>query len=410
MLVEKETLKKALLKRCESLTKREKQTVAIKCLDTHQIPLRVSGGIMSFTKEPEDLGDIWVFVAYCILNSLEENVSNYFTETEISVYEKETYPAGKAAFPIIIKAIQVSDDQFIGSITAKDIISFGRADLINYNADTQRVMRRIIRGENTIFKINLDNKAVQEIKTLFLNGNYVPNVITLNIPLGQGDFYYDQDKRELVIKSLEAFNIIDGYHRYRALASIISEDEKFDYPLEIRITNFDNDKANSFIWQEDQKNRMAKVDSDSFNPADLANRITKRVNQASDSNIRGCLDRNGGNIVFSDFASCVKYYYLADAKEKNQNQMLIVVSNNIISKWNELTFADTTFMTRDLKFRDLGVIFYLLLNLPVSDIPATYTKIIESINVDEGRTIFYSRQMNKRTEKYIEKMYNAVNK
>lgn len=404
MLVSKDEVKKLLLKKFEKIDKNEQRKLSLLLASEYKIPPRISSGLFGFTKDPEELGDKWIFISFCIMKVLDMDVSKYFTATEISIFENEKYPDGKAEFPLKIKCIQIAEDQWTGKLSAKDLIGFGRTDLIRYEADTQRVMRRYIRGGEAVFRINLDRRAVSEIKQLFLSGRYVPNIITLNIPLGKGDFYYSEETSELIIRELDSFNIIDGYHRYRALASIITDDEDFDYPLEVRITNFDNDKANSFIWQEDQKNRMAKVDSNSFNPTELSNRITNRVNQASNSNIQSCLNRSGGNINFSDFATCVNYFYLSGVNTKeNQNQLLITISSDIIGKWNRFTDLSPEFITKIYTFKDVCIIFYLLKNKEPEEISGLYSVIIDKVKEEGKESLFYGRRMTRRVENWLSK-------
>lgn len=128
--------------------------------------------------------------------------------------------------------------------------------MINYNVNAQRTMQRVIKGDKELYRITLNKHAVNSIRRSFESGEFIPNTITLNIPEDpENEFYYNEKNSELVIKNINHFDISDGYHRYVAACQAYDQNDKFNYPLEIRIVSFDNDKVKKFIFQEDQKQR-----------------------------------------------------------------------------------------------------------------------------------------------------------
>lgn len=408
MLVDKEDLKKILESSIEKNLPNTKlqRDASLKLYEDFNIPTRVSSEILGFTKDIDELGSKGIFVAFCILKTIDEGkLKKAFTEIEIKAFSEEKYPNDKISFPIKIKCLTVADDQWIGTITAQQLIAFGRSDLIRYEADTQRVMKRIVKGENTFFKISLVKKSVNAIADLLNKKKYVPNTITLNIPLGEGNFFYDEESNELVIRELEAFNIIDGYHRYRALSNLLNEDENFDYGLELRITNFDTDKANSFIWQEDQKNRMSKVQSESYNPNNLVNRIVKRLNDHSNSLLNGLVYRNGGIIDPSDIAPCIQYLYLKE-KVENESQALVEISREIINRFNSVIESDYNIIKSKLDFRDLAILMYLIHNDAIN--PEEINKIYKLMKDKSEQKKFYTKQFGKRLYDYLDELYKEV--
>ena len=407
MKVEREEMKRILESSIEKIIdKPDKQREAsITLYKEFNIPIRLSGEILGFTKEIEELGDRGIYLCYCILKTIDKGkVNKIFTDIEIKTFDNEKYPDDKITFPLKFNCFPVSDDQWIGIITGKELIGLGRNDLIRYEKDTQRVMKRIIRGENIFYRISLVKKAVKEIKELLSRNKYVPNTITLNIPLESienSDFYYDDEGKELVIKHIEAFNIIDGYHRYRALSDLINEDETFDYGLELRITNFDVDKANLFIWQEDQKNRMAKVDSDSYNTNSLANRIVKRLNDHTTSLLNGQVYRNGGIVDPSDILPCIEYLYLKE-KYENESQALVLISTTIIKRLNEVIENDYSIIQKKLEFPDVAILMYLVSkeDIPANEVPDKFKSIKSKIDNKK----FYQKKFGKRLYNYIESL------
>lgn len=405
MKVEREEMKRILESSIEKIIdKPDKQReVSISLYKEFNIPIRLSGEILGFTKEIEELGDRGIYLCYCILKTIDKwKVNKVFTDIEIKTFDNEKYPDDKITFPLKFNCFPVSDDQWIGIITGKELIGLGRNDLIRYEKDTQRVMKRIIRGENIFYRISLVKKAVREIKDLLSKNKYVPNTITLNIPLREdSNFYYDSEEKELIVKQIDAFNIIDGYHRYRAISDLVNEDENFNYGLELRITNFDNDKANAFIWQEDQKNRMAKVDSDSYNTNSLANRIVKRLNDHTTSLLNGQVYRNGGIIDPSDILPCIEYLYLKE-KYENESQALVLISTTIIKRLNEVIENDYSIIQKKLEFPDVAILMYLVSkeDITANEVPDKFKSIKSKIDNKK----FYQKKFGKRLYNYIESL------
>lgn len=207
----------------------------------------------------------------------EEIIPDFFTDIEIEQYKNERYREVAPVFPLVIEAVQIRDDQWVGKITVKDLMKLRDNHLIHYNENTQRTLRRIVRGNTETYKIYVNNGAIKNIKESFLTGTYIPNMLTLNIP-ETSDFSYKNGK--LTITEMEYFDILDGYHRYRAISDIYNQDKDFDYDMELRIVCFPEEKARQFIWQEDQKTKMRKIDSDQLNSNNAGNQVATSLNQS----------------------------------------------------------------------------------------------------------------------------------
>lgn len=179
-------------------------------------------------------------------------------------------------------------------------MKFRDAQLINYNENAQRAMKKVVEGNDVFYQISLNKKAVEGIKESFNNNTYISNTITLNIPV-DGEFIYNGE--ELVITKLEHFDILDGYHRYIAMSEITNINPDFDYTMELRIVSFTDEKARQFIWQEDQKTKMKKIDSDAFNQNTYSNQIIGMLNESAllrgIFNIHGIIDSSMANRMLS---------------------------------------------------------------------------------------------------------------
>ena len=204
-----------------------------------------------------------VYVCFCVADALAQidnrvKLEDWFTDKEISTFSSETIQRDKFKFPIIIPAVQITDDQWIGTCDCDFLMKLREAQKIYYNTNTQRTLQRIVKNGQESYRIILNRTAVQEIKTAYDNETYIPDTISLNMP-DDTEFWYNAEKREIVIENLDHFDIIDGFHRYTAMCMEKDANPDFNYPMELRIVQYDEIKAKQFIWQQDQKKKMKNV-------------------------------------------------------------------------------------------------------------------------------------------------------
>lgn len=222
-----------------------------------------------------------------------------------------TFEVAKLPKQLVYEMVQVADDQWIGKISVSELMQLRDAQIINYNENTQRVMKRINKGEEEIYQITLNKKAVLSMEELFRDGIFIPNTITLNMPEGANFVYRNGN---LIIKKLDHFDITDGYHRYIAMSNLYNEDPDFDYPMELRITNYSEDKSRQLIWQEDQKTKMSRIDSESMNMNSAANKVVQRLNVNPTFNLAGQINANKGIINSAEMAEIIRTTYFPPSK------------------------------------------------------------------------------------------------
>lgn len=308
------------------------------------------------------LSEATEFELFCLLQNVREShLSEYFTESEINNWA--TYIIEDKAddiFPIIIKCVQIEQDQYIGRADVDFFMKLRSRQLINYNAAAQRTMQKMVHGNFEYYKISVNQIAVKQIAESYQNNAFIPNTITLNIPLKETSrWYYNEKSCELVIESIDAFDISDGYHRYVAMSRIRDKNPDWNYPMEVRIISFDNDRTRNFIFQEDQKTKMRKVDSNSMNMNSNANIVVDRINQDSKFDLKGEISRNGGSISFGELAGLIDYFYF---KKKVFDKPVGLVRANVqqefVDKFNQLIETNQELFTKHFDFKDLCVIVY----------------------------------------------------
>lgn len=292
------------------------------------------------------------FILFILLDSLEKSttqsksvIDKYYTIQEAQTYRKSEYKVDNIKFPLTFKMIQVDDFQWVGKIDIQMLMKLRKAQLINYNINTQRVMERIVKGDKEVYKISLNHKSVDEIAEEFVKNEFIPNTITLNIPLESNtDFYYNEETSQLIIKSLDYVDCLDGFHRYIAACKVSDLNPEFNYSMELRIVNWDEDRSRKFIYQEDKRNRMKKLDRESMNTNKMANIIVTRLNDSIRCNLKGMISRNNGLINFGELAEVVDYFYCKDIRKNKENIVILQTVNKLTTNFNLLTELDNKYL------------------------------------------------------------------
>lgn len=332
--------------------------------DTYQIPKSLTADLISCRKSFSEVSE---FILFCLLDSIEKTIGvttssldKYFTMQEVQTYRKAKYEVETIKFPLVFKMVEIRDDQWIGKITVNQLMDLRKTQLINYNVNAQRTMQKIIKGAKEFYKIALNWNAIRQIVQSFMSSQYIPNTLTLNIPRDtESDFYYDEESSSLVINKLQYFDITDGYHRYISACQIKDKDDSFNYDMELRIVNFSDDKAKQFIFQEDQKTKMRKLDSNSLNMTKAANIVVSRMNEDTRCNLQGLISRNDGLISFGEFAEVIDYFYFREVKTKEKEKIAVInVTKKLINDFNFLTEYNTKYLEEKYTFLRLIIITY----------------------------------------------------
>ena len=352
-----------------SRDKKNKKLVYEYCKEKYNLP---RGETLDYIDGRKSTGEATEFILFILLDALKENdlclhtLQYYFNELEIKTYKELKYiPPEKIKFPIILDAMEVAKDQWICATSVQFLMQLRNAQLINYNVNTQRTMQHIIKGNREYYKITINKRAIKEIRQSFEEDTYIPNTITLNLPYDETtDFYYNKNDKKLVINNLKHFDILDGYHRYIAMCQTRDVNQDFNYPMELRIVFYDVSKANRFIHQEDQKTKMSKIDSNSYNTNDAAVIVATRVNENIMCNLKGSISRNEGLINFSELVEIIHKLYFYHVNKKDEKIIILNTVKEIIDCLNIISEYDSKYLTEKYSFKLLSIIlvsyYYLI--------------------------------------------------
>lgn len=367
MLKAKKSLEQYLREQCDKfvLDNNVCKEICICANNTYDIPKGMVSDLITGRMEMSEVSE---FILFILLDSIHHaipdnkdilGVDQFYTMQEAKHYRVSKYETEKIKFPLVFKMIPIAEDQWIGKVTVDMLMKLRQSQLINYNVNAQRTLSKVVKGDKTTYKITLNQKAVTEIQSSFEDSSFIPNTITLNIPMEtENDFFYDEESCSLVIKSIEHLDITDGFHRYIAACQEKDINPNFNYPLELRVVNFTEDKAKQFIYQEDKKTKMRKLDSNSFNMNKAANIVVTRLNENVRCNLKGLISRNDGIVPFAELAELVDYFYFKGIGKEKERIVTIQAVKELTDNFNILTEYDTEYLEHRMTYRTLLAIMF----------------------------------------------------
>lgn len=237
------------------------------------------------------LTDLGVF-ALEIYNATDIKYINpniYLEEIEMErvINHKVTIEQDVFEYPVVFEDVRyVSSDMCTVVLSSQFIAKLGRSNMLNYEFETQRDAKIIETERGIIQTPNINPQSIIEITEELITDDFIPNTLTFNMPLRNSDnFKYDiKNKKWILLKG--KLNIIDGYHRYRGIIAALGK-KNINYNFEVRLANFDEDKARKFIVQEDKRNPILKEYIKSIDNADLITQIINQLNQNNRSELKG---------------------------------------------------------------------------------------------------------------------------
>lgn len=198
-------------------------------------------------------------------------------------------------------------------------------------------------------------------------------------------------ENQLIIEKITKFDILDGYHRYIAISGIYNLNPLFNYNMELRIVCFQEGKAKQFVWQEDQKTKMRKVDSESFNQNSEANKVVQRLNSDTTFILAGQLSRNEGIINSAELALLIKLLWFNDRREQKAVvvKKSIQIKNSLQEKIEALVKQEPTLLEKTWSFKYLScVVACVYRDVPNEKMSETVNKVYrenENFNMTSSR-------------------------
>ena len=369
------------------LTKKERQQICRDAFTEYGIPMDITADILVGRRNVKEFPPKILFGIISIISPAK--IQDYFNAEEIQALGNSAIEIKEATLPYTFKdVVQIADDQWVGRIDVKTLMDLRDRQMINYKENSQRVMRHLISGGVETLRIFVNKIAVKSIATLMKSGRYIPDDITLNMPFddadGESKFRYDEKSHTLTVTQLpnNKFDILDGYHRYLGMSQVYNEDNTFDYPMEIRITNFPLSKAQQFVFQKDQKTKMKKAEADSYDQYSVANRIVSLINGDPLCYLQGRIGRGAENISSVDMAILLKRLIIPDSiKPENEGKYIISVKQDLVQKFNALVEQKPELV--DAKWSDamlFSVLYIFAHDIPVKEYGKVFDELLAELS------------------------------
>lgn len=254
--------------------------------------------------------------------------SIFLEEAEINQVKKYKIKKRKEDKNLLVfeNVTQVMPDIWTVVLSPKQIADLYRNNAVTYDFNTQRESENI-EFNDTIIKVAKVNWAsVEEIQDLLIKNNFISNTITFNVPIEYMDsIKFDPEKRTLMIID-KVLKILDGFHRNLAIIGALRvADIKCNFT--VKITCFNDDKANQYIVQEDKRNPISKTHLKSIDSTDRIATIISTLNQSNNSELKGMIATDY-RLVDSGKA-LIKFNFMYNIISKLWNPESIMETNRI---------------------------------------------------------------------------------
>ena len=318
------------------------------------------------------------------------NLSDYFTDIEIKEMENtlkllknspEDEEEIKQRLLFFDNVLKVNHDQFVCVVPVQRFIKMYDYNLIKYNTSTQRDTKKSLYRNTIIESININFSQVSEITDLILEGKFIANTITLNV-LNEDDretIFFDE-KGNLKIKG--EINILDGFHRSLGYQNALTKSKDIDMNIELRITNFDLQKARRFIVQEDKQRKM-DISHIQRLEHNYINKLMEILNEKSDFGklITKGMVANKNELYIPD--SAVRKV-LTELFDKDLNSMLEVnmIADEMINFLNALYYKLKVEDKRSSRLYEYEFFLYMILfeGLYIHDADMNYKSLVKLLN------------------------------
>lgn len=330
---------------------------------------------------------------YEYYNDFKYKPSNYFSDMELSEFDSYVHKDENVVDSIHLKnGIKINDQQWVFYVPLEDCYLYKNSLLIRYNVQTQRKAEYKEIGTKgfVVEDAALDENAVESIKSVFLEENFTPNLITLNVLIQEGKTaQFSESGRDVIITpnydrsspNTTYVDCIDGYHRYtggcKAYKEALDKGKKLKGGLIVSLVRMTVDEARNYIAREFKRSSTSQEWLDSITENDYTKMADKII-----SNI------DLSKIGLNDFVGLT----YDDIKYKNKITNRSVFVNGI--KSTDIQVNDLSEVVFSSK--KIGEITTIIINQIATHFNNDYKKILkESMFLDANIFIGYIAIANK---------------
>jgi hypothetical protein len=231
----------------------------------------------------------------------------YFNLPEIKLYKNPLNIKEVYSDTYFEPFLRPHGNKFTVTITASLLEKMVDAGQTRYNPETQRDLIKVTNNGIEYMAINQNDDSIQEIYDLLDSGDYDCDPITLNI---NTDINLEEDMlpkiigSKLKISNKAIIDIIDGWHRTKAILMYKRTHSNWDFGFTAQIVTYSTKKAKEFVVLQDKKNHLTKQQTTRENKRDEANFIITRLRDDSDFHIRKTINDDMAynlNIIINEY-------------------------------------------------------------------------------------------------------------
>jgi hypothetical protein len=259
---------------------------------------------------------VWILYHEIYEDTLKSSINPNKTLTPKEIELSENYIFDHKTnniYPIVFENVNLNaEDDYSTVLYADQLANLINKGIIKYNAETQRPYVTHIYKGREVKRIDLNPENKKAIQKNIINGDQIPNTITLNI--AGDDFVYYSESKRLEINCF--INPLDGYHRLCSARDAFMINPNINFYLIIRIVHWDEERAKQFVYQESLGMRLNSQAQKSRNVINPANIIVTKLNENPRSNLRkritfdkSSIDKGNYIIRFDVFFDCIKYLF-----------------------------------------------------------------------------------------------------
>jgi hypothetical protein len=240
----------------------------------------------------------------------------------------------KSMYPLTIVNVNEDMTQDYSTVfTNEMIVKLFDNRVFKYNYETQRPLISKFYGDQEVKEIYLNKKNREEMVRNILEGNQIPDEITLNLlETGDEKFNYNIGNRDLTILS-GYLDVIDGWHRIMATRDAYHKDPSVPFSLKVRIVHWDIDKAKAFIRQKSMGTPLSILAKKSYDVYNQINQVIDKLNTNSKSNLRGMIGTTSKSLIKHElfFDTCNVLFKVED------NSDIVTLSNHLKGFFNAIS-------------------------------------------------------------------------
>lgn len=223
------------------------------------------------------------------------NIDTYFYEEEKPEYEK---PIPKKDEDIDVEfddwhETNVGMYSYIDIYTTVDYVyKLSNYNKLRFNPETQRDLTIIETNGIPIYKLDLNDEAIRNMKKEMLSGEYFPVQGALNInPELYNEYPIEIKNGKLRIDRKFKIDLVEGFHNYIAYTSVKSKNPDWKYPCSFRLYVMNTERANKFILQMNEKNHLKNAQTSRLDTSGV-NYFIDTINTSSKFILHGTIDED----------------------------------------------------------------------------------------------------------------------